>query len=389
MIKNVKKIIRILIAIVLLISINPNIANAADTISSTNTDNNDTPNGAISLTSKESMKGVLSSKEDVDYYKYTVDVSGYYSFTFSDNNTQGGEWQIKVYDSSLNELQSMVNNNYSCTSIDYNFKKGTVLYVKVTSYYSDTTDKEYSISVNAHNDSKWEQENNNTRATATKIGSKSPIHGNLYSSKDVDYYKYKVDVTGYYSFTFLDVNTQGGHWRIKVYDSSMNEIQSMINGEYSCTSFNYNFKKGTVLYIAIDSSYDTFGKEYSLTVNAKKNTKWEQEKNDSYSKAIALKSNTTKYGNLYTENDLDYYTYKAVKTGTIKTTFKFDAADVGYGWKISIYDSSKKLITIVNNVTADKTISFKAKKGKKYYVVIGAGLSFSSPKGITYSLKIK
>lgn len=74
-----------------------------------------------------------------------------------------------------------------------------------------------------------------------------------------------------------------------------------------------------------------------------------------------MKSNTTEYGNLYSEKDIDYFTYKAAKTGTIKTTFKFDAADVGYGWKISIYDSSKKEITTVNNVIADKGITYSLK----------------------------
>jgi hypothetical protein len=101
-----------------------------------------------------------------------------------------------------------------------------------------------------------------------------------------------------------------------------------------------------------------------------------------------LKANTTKYGNLYLADDVDYYAYTASKTGTINTSFKFDADDVGDGWKVTIYDSSKKEIKTVFDIATNKTISFKATKGKKYYVVVRANGDYS-PINITYALKIK
>lgn len=149
----------------------------------------------------------------------------------------------------------------------------------------------------------------------------------------MDYYKYTVDVTGYYNFTITNPANLEGSWKVIICDSSLNELESWQFKGYTATSNTYNFKKGTILYIKIQDYYwgDSVGKEYTLTVNAKKSSNWEQEKDDSYGKAINLKINTTKYGNLYSGADVDYYSYTAAKTGTLKTTFQFDADDVKSG----------------------------------------------------------
>jgi hypothetical protein len=386
-----KKILTALLTLTLIISVAPNMAYAADTTSST--DNNDTFGTATSLSSAGEVTGVLSSKDDVDFYKYTVDVSGYYNFVFKNLSSEDGSWYITVYDASLNELESERNEGYTLTTGVYDFKKGTDLYIKVEydNLYEHSVDKQYSLKVNATSDDTWEKEYNDTKATATIINQDKGLNGNLYSSDDVDFYKYTVDVSGYYNFIFKNLSSEDGSWYITVYDSSFNKLESERNEGYTDNSSTYNFKKGTVLYYKVE--YDNLyghsvGKQYSLTVNAKKNSNWEQEKDNSYGKAIALKANTTKYGNLYIADDVDYYSYTAAKTGSLKTTFKFDADDVKDGWEITVYDSSKKEVKRVSDITTNKTISFKATKGKNYYVVVRAD-SNSAPTGITYALKIK
>ena len=387
-----KKILTALLTLALAISVVPNMAYAADATSST--DNNDTSGTATSLSTAGEVTGVLSSKDDVDFYKYTVDVSGYYNFIFKNLSSEDGSWYITVYDSSFNVLESERNGGYTLTTGVYDFKEGTDLYIKVEydNLYEHSVDKQYSLKVNATSNDTWEKEYNDTKSTATIINQNKELNGNLYSSNDVDFYKYTVDVTGYYNFIFKNLSSEDGSWYLTVYDSSFNVLESGRNEGYTDNSNIYNFKKGTVLYYKVE--YDNLyghsvGKQYSLTVNAKKSANWEQEKDDSYSKAISLKTNTTKYGNLYNSEDVDYYSYTAKKTGTIKTTFKIDTDDVGNGWKITIYDSSKKEIKTVSDITTDKTISFKASKGKKYYVVVKANSSYSSPTNITYALKIK
>lgn len=380
-----KRILTVLLTLALIISVVPNMAYAADITSGT--DNNDTSSTATPLSSAGTVTGVLSSEDDVDFYKYTVDVTGYYNFTLRDTTESGKQWKLSVYDSSMNELDSEINKEYTLTTNTYDFKKGDELYLKVTDR-TYSTGKEYSLSVNATTASDWEQEHNDTKSNATIIKANSPIFGNLYLDEDVDFYKYTVDVTGYYSFTLKDTTESGKQWKLSVYDSSLNELESEINEEYTLTTKTYNFKKGTILYLKVKDRTYSMGMEYSLTVNAKENANWEQESNDSFRKASSLKSNTTKYGNLYFEDDVDYYSYTAVKSGTLKTMFKLDVNDVG-GWEIIIYDSSKKEIKEVTNITSDKTISFKGVKGNKYYMLVRADRSYSSPINITYTFKIK
>lgn len=349
----------------------------------------DTKDDATILDAKITMHGnIYSDDDDVDFFKYTVGVTGHFNFTLKDAAEKGGRWRLTVYDSSLNELESNTNSDYSLTTNTYNFKKGTELYLKVADSYR-SEGYEYTLTVNETAASNWEQEANDTKATATVIKANQTKYGNLYSDDDVDYYKYKVDVTGYYSFIFNDTKAEGGRWRITVYDSSLKELESVTNDDNTLTTNTYNFKKGTVLYLKVSDSYRAEYHEYSLKVIAKKSGNWEQEKNNSFKCSIGLKLNTVKYGNLYNEDDVDYYSYTATKTGSLKTSFKFDADDVGRGWKVTIYDSSKKEIKTVTDITTDKTISFKVTKGKKYYVVVKSSSSYSSPTNITYQLKIK
>jgi hypothetical protein len=334
----------------------------------------------------------IAGSEDVDYYKYTVDVTGKYYFTYTNINALGGDWHVTVYDSSLKELEGVrLDGDYTKTSSTYDFKKGTVLYLKVENDYNRAINQEYSIAVNASSDAKWEQEANDTKGSATAINSKITKHGNLYSNEDVDYYKYKVDVSGYCSFTFTDINSRSGDWDFTVYDSTLKELESgRINDAYTYTSKTYNFSKGTILYIKVNNGYNNaVGKEYSLAVNAKNSSSWEQEKNDTYNKAVSLKSNIAKYGTLYYNSDVDYYAFTAAKSGTVKTAFTFDADNVGNGWGLVICDSSKKVIKTVSDVVTNKSISFKVTKGKKYYVVVQADYDYYAPVNIKYTIKMK
>jgi hypothetical protein len=97
-----------------------------------------------------------------------------------------------------------------------------------------------------------------------------------------------VDVTGNFSFTFNNINSIDGDRNLIVYNSSLKELENArVKDSYTYTSKTYNFKKGTILYIKISNDYyGAVGTEYSLAANPKKSTSWEQESDDSYSKAV-------------------------------------------------------------------------------------------------------
>lgn len=379
-----KKLIGTLLTLAMIISVFPNVVYAE---AANGTDNN-TFNNAADLSSTQPVKGNLTSDDDVDFYKYTVDVSGYYNFNFTNTSAKESSWVLTVYDPSLKELERVICDDFSYASKVYNFKKGTVVYFSVKNAY-DALNKDYSVTVNAKNDSNWEQESNDTKASATILSPKTATHGNIYSSDDVDYYKYTVDVTGTQEFKFSNLSAEEGSWVITVYDSSsLKDLEYVICDDFSYTSRKYNFKKGTILYLKVKNSYGAENKEYSVAVNAEDNSSWEQEKDDSFGTADTLDNNTVKHGNLYSDKDVDYYKFPAAKTGTLKINFTTDGDDIGNGWIVNVYDSSKKNIKRVFIDSANQTIKFKTQKGKQYYAKIEAG-GCVIPINITYALKIK
>ena len=362
-------------------------------------EDNSTKFTATSLESNNTTIGLISSKQDIDYYKYVVDQSGYFSFQFenvSGSSNVGYGWTWHIYDESLNELWSN-SVTTSSTSYTYDFEVGTVLYLMVEStYHFDSVDNMfYTLTVSASKDSSWEQEQNGSKNTATNLKSNQKLYGNIYQKDDSDYYKYVVDVTGYFNFTFeneSETNGSGSGWNLTVYDSSLNELESITGISTKKVSKTYNFKKDTVLYIKIESTYhyaDVNGITYSLLAEAKNSSKWEWEGFDSFSKIISIKHKSKIHGTSHSANDKDCYKYKATKKSNAKVTFDFDSDDVGYGWDITIYNSSKQEIKTLNGVTSKKTISWNTSKGSTYYIVIQPSYANSIPEDVTYTLKVK
>lgn len=372
-------------------------AKAADVDNELEDDN--TKFTANSLTSNKTMIGFISSEDDVDYYKYVVDQSGYFSIKFENASGTGdvsNGWTWKIYDKDLNKLWSDTTKSTSA-SYNYNFEVGTVLYVTVESAYQHkyVNNLDYALTVTAVEDSSWEQEQNGTKNTATTITSNQKAFGNTYIETDVDYYKYVVDATGYFNFILQNetgTNDSSYGWDMLIYDSSLNKLEYVKNITAKSTSKTYNFKKGTVLYIKIEAYsnyYHINGTKYSLLAQMTKSSKWEQEGNDSYTKATTIKNNSTMYGNIYIANDKDCYKYKASKTGNVKVTFDFDGDDAGYGWNITVINSSKKELISLTDVTTKKSFSWKATKGSNYYIIITPRYSYSDPLNLTYSMKVK
>ena len=360
---------------------------------------NSTKFTATSLQSNSTTIGSISSAEDIDYYKCIVDQSGYFSIKFenaSGSSDVGYGWVWHIFDEDLNELWSD-SVTTSSTSYTYDFEVGTVLYIMTEAryHYDDVNNLDYALTINATEDSSWEQEQNGTKSIATKLKSNQKVYGNMYLGDDIDYYKYVVDATGYYNFILENesgTNDNGYGWNLYVYDSSLNELECIAGIGTKGTSKTYNFKKGTILYIKIDARYhynDVNGIKYSLLAKTNKSSKWEQEGNDSYSKATTIKNNSINYGTSYISSDKDYYKYKATKTSTAKITFDFDSDDVGYGWNVTIYNSSKKEITTLSGITAKETISWKATKGSTYYILVQPRYAYSDPVNVIYTLKLK
>ena len=124
---------------------------------------------------------------------------------------------------------------------------------------------------------------------------------------------------------------------------------------------------------------------YKLKVNTTKSSKWEVEDNGSFKKANKLSG--TKSANLINSSDVDYFTFKAVKTGKYKLSI--DTGDnVKNAYKIEVFVNNKSKKAVSKVTMSDKSYTFKAKKGQKVWVRI-SGIYGNSPIGNKYTLKYK
>lgn len=216
----------------------------------TETESNNTRNEANIISDNQKMVGTIT-KGDVDYYKYTVSDTGYFTVNFSLDYDKGDMYDIWIYDSSLTQIAG---DDYirSYTSPRLNFKAGTEFYIAVsanskTSDYSENG--HYFVKVNWTSASDWELEENGTRNTASLLNGKK--YGTMYSNKDEDYYQYVATENGKVEFKFVneDSVTEGYGWSVFIYDSDFKEISSKIYFRTDAALGAFDVKKDAVLYV--------------------------------------------------------------------------------------------------------------------------------------------
>ena len=371
---------------------------------------NDLSTSANTITANKTYTGSLHKKNDADWFKVTT--KDYFTVTLSknnitENNIVGDGWCVTVYDTDKKELSSFTTTT-SGTSIKYPIS-GTV-YVRITatdSQFDPPLNAYYDISVNTVTDSKWENEYNDISTKANTITQGVTYHGNLHSSKDVDYFKVK-STSGAIAVQFtinldeVEPEAVGDGWKITVYaqDSSKYLASYTVSEIGSFKSITLPYAKGNYYYVkveAADNRYDyPLNQPYHIAVvDASGGKLWEVENGKTgVSSATALAENKTIYGNLFKKGDYDYYKCSVVSAGTLNVNFKRAEADNdGDGYQVNVINSAGKVISSVNidNVLSGKLSNISVSKGTYYIVVTnrdytapGADINYN----LSYSLTL-
>ena len=345
----------------------------------TETESNNTRNEANVISHNQKIVGTIT-KGDVDYYKYTVSDTGYFTVDFSLDYDKDDHYGISIYDSSLKEIYGIVYTK-SYTSPKLNFKIGTEFYIAVSGS-SNTADYSehghYCVKVNWTPALDWELEENNTRNTASALDSK--MYGTLYTNKDEDYYQYISTGNGKVEFKFIneDSVTDGDGWGVTVYDSDFKTIGGSKSAFRTDEVFgSFDVKKGTILYIRVSCDYLFSGvvnKKYSLTPNfiASTITTDTTNKTDSVQFGTADSTNTVISG-------INTVTVGINRTAPVVKVFRAKSAKkkITLSWKkasgvtgYQIYKKSGKgsykLVKTVKSAKTTKWTDASIKKGKKY-----------------------
>lgn len=225
---------------------------------------------ATDLTAGKTLHGSINSKKDVDYYRYVATGSGYFNFKFT--NADGGNnqyWKLSVYDEKKKLLQTVeTEDDLQISTAKLGFRKGKEIYLKVERNINDyACGHEYTVTVNQYKADNWEQESNDSFATATTVKKNKTCSANNYAVKDKDYFVYKAAKKG--KVTMQVSLPDSGYWNVCVY----NQKKKLVKQEdYAQTGQKFTVKaaKGQKLYVMVKArTKSAVGKTYRVTVKQK------------------------------------------------------------------------------------------------------------------------
>ena len=225
---------------------------------------------ATDLTAGKTLHGSINSKKDVDYYRYVATGSGYFNFKFT--NADGGNnqyWKLSVYDEKKKLLQTVeTEDDLQISTAKLGFRKGKEIYLKVERNINDyACGHEYTVTVNQYKADNWEQEYNDSFATATTVKKNKTCSANNYAVKDKDYFVYKAAKKG--KVTMQVSLPDSGYWNVCVY----NQKKKLVRQEdYAQTGQKFTVKaaKGQKLYVMVKArTKSAVGKTYRVTVKQK------------------------------------------------------------------------------------------------------------------------
>ena len=344
----------------------------------------------------------IEDKDQINLYKAVIDENGYQNITLNFDATKKDDvnngWTLKVYDENKEELYQVAGIKSQFTSANFAFAKGKTVYISIESGIKSSLfmpkGVEYNLNFHTYADSEYEIENNNKYIDANEIPTGGAVKGSLLNKDDEDYFVYQIPESGYtnVSFEIVDFvpNKILGGWNLEIYDKNKSLVYKEAGIIKDVTLPELPLAKGQKIYIRImpKLAVSTFAPAevlYKLKVNTTKSSKWEVEDNGSFKKANKLSG--TKSANLINSSDVDYFTFKAVKTGKYKLSI--DTGDnVKNAYKIEVFVNNKSKKAVSKVTMSDKSYTFKAKKGQKVWVRI-SGIYGNSPIGNKYTLKYK
>lgn len=373
---------------------------AQDTVGILLTDVGNTAQTATELEWNSVHTTELTSKSDVDYYKFVIQEDGYFQIDFGNSQLTEEDicgnyygWDIRLFDINNNTIYSQDNVKTTCAIPTYSFKAGTY-YIRVNTNgnFRCPVDVPYHLQVKFTKDEYYEEEDNGEVTSSREIQCNQAYTGSVYSRADEDYYKFTISEEGYFcaylgNEKLTDNDIAGAYygWDLTIYDSSAKVLYKKENIKQTHTTENLSFQPGTY-YLNVKTAYN--GSEtkpinvpYQVKVSFTASEYWEQENNDTMATSRGSAIGTKYSGTLSNKNDVDYYKVKIQKSGYYQVILgndTFTSNDVAgdyYGWDVAFQNKqAQELCKLENIKKKDSTVPVYIKKGT-YYVKVYTGVA--------------
>lgn len=314
--------------------------------------------------------GDVDSSGDVDYFYFNLIYASKITI-YLYNIPSGNDYDLKLYNSSQNQIGYSVNGSNNSEKIVKDLQPGKY-YIKVYSYsgYSNTN---YTLKVSGIQEPRPDSyESNNTFSSSTLLSSNNnAIYANIHAYDDVDYYKIEVSDLKYANVTInlsnIPVDT---NYDFTLYSYNYSELATENNGQNYSENITLELYPGTY-YIKVfpEMSLKGFSNQnYSLSV-VLDYTKDKYEDNDEFSSAydITNKIGNEIYANLHEYGEKDYYKFSVSTTKNITIELsnipQIDYTAKKQNYDILIYDKNYSLINSNTTIVSDMLVKYDYDKG--------------------------
>ncbi|SFR59120.1 T9SS type A sorting domain-containing protein [Anaeromicropila populeti] len=215
------------------------------------------------------------------------------------------------------------------------------------------------------------------------------ISDSLTTNSDENWYTFTLEESGVLSLEFFHETINSESWSITLYDKNSLPVFSSYNDKTKLVSPSYGLSEGSYsIKITCPYQYSTYTKQtYHLKVSFTITDTWEQEGNNVSSDANAIKVNKLYSGNLYNNQDEDWFSFAPSKNGCFSFDFLHEAAEAD-SWSITLYDSAMSPIkSFYSSAATDSTSCYGISSGT-YYVHVTCPYKYTTYTSQTYSIRV-
>ena len=322
---------------------------------------NDNPAQANQLPLNTWVKGKMDDAYDydVDWYQFTIPKRGVSQIEMipDSTNTSGAGWKVSVQDVNRHEMLHI--SGRTAESYKLGLAPGKY-YMKVSGIHQTFVDNThpYNLRINYSESEEWEIEQyyeNKNFSNANNILPNKKYTGNMYSERDVDYYRVKVNGKQQTTVTFSidDTVSSPGRWMVELIE--------------------YNTRKSLGFYTTSENLTRTVQCNGDLIIKVSTGLWWYAEGDIYHVQAAVKNANKTTTPVKATVKKPSATKITSIKAGKRKATVRWKKASNATGYYVyratSPRGKYKKVATVTGRTYYTDKKSLKSRKNYYYKVV--------------------
>lgn len=322
---------------------------------------NDNPAQANQLPLNTWIKGKMDDEYDydVDWYQFTIPKRGVSQIEMipDSTNTSGAGWKVSVQDVNRHEMLQI--SGRTAESYKLGLAPGKY-YMKVSGIHQTFVDNThpYNLRINYSESEEWEIEQyyeNKNFSNANNILPNKKYTGNMYSERDVDYYRVKINGKQQTTVTFSidDTVSSPGRWMVELIE--------------------YNTRKSLGFYTTSENLTRTVQCNGDLIIKVSTGLWWYAEGDIYHVQAAVKNANKTTTPVKATVKKPSATKITSIKAGKRKATVRWKKASNATGYYVyratSPRGKYKKVATVTGRTYYTDKKSLKSRKNYYYKVV--------------------